>query len=203
MLLMDEATTKIACPSGAWDDQEAVDTMTRTDTPSRPEHELTQTEPHPRGPVHGVAGIPVSDDGPGIPPDQRHTMQKRLTAAHAPSPQAPGSASLSWSNRPCACRGLRPRRSRGMFVCVEDAERGVGVSVCRGGPSAPGQRAGQAAAGADGRWRPRNRICGQRSEWEQFVKGTGSEPGNRKRAVMKTALHLRRSIRSNCRDDRI
>ncbi|MFD4230938.1 hypothetical protein [Streptomyces sp. NPDC058545] len=35
------------------------------------------------------------------------------------------------------------------------------------------------------------------------VKGTGSEPGNRKRAVMKTALHLRRSIRSNCRDDRI
>lgn len=31
----------------------------------------------------------------------------------------------------------------------------------------------------------------------------GSEPGNRKRAVMKTALHLRRSLRSNCRDDRI
>ncbi|MFE4673879.1 SUKH-4 family immunity protein [Streptomyces sp. NPDC056721] len=31
----------------------------------------------------------------------------------------------------------------------------------------------------------------------------GADPRNRKRAVMKTALHLRHSIRSNCRDDRI
>ncbi|MET7548218.1 hypothetical protein ABZS94_20895 [Streptomyces sp. NPDC005500] len=38
---------------------------------------------------------------------------------------------------------------------------------------------------------------------EFVAKGTGSEPGNRKRAVMKTALLLRRSIRSNRRDDRI
>lgn len=53
----------------------------------------------------------------------------------------------------------------------------------------------------------RNRICAQVPEWEQSVKRTGREratgPGNRKRTVMKTALHLRRSIRSNCRDDRI
>ncbi|MFI5634162.1 hypothetical protein ACIA8E_33295 [Streptomyces sp. NPDC051664] len=38
----------------------------------------------------------------------------------------------------------------------------------------------------------------------EFIRqGDWERAGNRKRAVMKTALHLRRSIRSNCRDDRI